>query len=158
MVGDVVAGRTVLLGGCLVAATVLGLTGCDQNMAQGPAAIQRDGDDLVVVVCEDIDVRSVLVETWGSGDGTPTEIVLEASGSAPLQAGFRFSTGQGVDGLVTQTRTSPSVDPGANIAVQILASGSTEGDINATFTVGQDGLSGSLWLHPDGRETDVPCW
>ncbi len=152
------SGRDLWLFGGLAGAAVLGLTGCDQNMADGPAAIQRDGDNLVVAVCEDIQVGSLLIETWAAGNNTPSETVLEATGSARLPAGFQFSTGRGIDGLVIETRTSPSVDPGANIAVQILDSGSNEGDINATFTIGQTGLSGSLWLQPDGRETDDPCW
>lgn len=149
--------RNLLAIGGLAAVTALTLTGCDQNMAQGPAALQRDGTDLVVAVCEDIQVASVLLETWASGNGTPTETVLEATGSVTVQSGSTFSTREGLDGLNVSSQMSPRMESGDNFALQILASRSSDDDINATFTVGESGLSDSLWLHPDGRETADPC-
>jgi len=141
----------------LGAAMVLALTACDRNMSQGPLSLKREGEDLVVAVCEDVEAKSVLVETWASGNGTPTSTVLDASGEATLLSGSAFSTRASVAGLVVVDQNAPAMNPGDNFAVQILSTKAGARDINATFTVGDDGLSEDLWLHPDGRETVDAC-
>ena len=134
------------------------LAGCDQNMVLGPAAIQRRGSDLIVAVCRSIDAASVTLDTWASGLGTPTQVVLEATGNLHLPAGSEFSTSDPPDGLVVATHSSPAMGARDNFTLQILSVRSSEQDINATFTLGNSGLSESLWLHPDGRETAEPCY
>lgn len=141
----------------LVTATSLGLTACDQNMSQGPVALQRDGNDLAVAICADIDAKSMLIESWASGNGTPTETVLDAAGVATIRSGDVFLTGESVEGLTTFNWTQPATEPGRNFAIQILPRSSNADDINATFTIGKDGLSESVWLHPDGQETTNPA-
>ena len=137
--------------------TLLGLSACDQNMSQGPVALKRTGEELVVAVCEDIGAKSVLIETWAGGNGTPTATVLDAAGAITFQTGSVFSTRASLEGLTVIDRNPPAMDPRDNFAVQILSTSSSADDINATFTVGENGLSESLWLHPDGRETAEPC-
>jgi len=141
---------------CLGIAVISGLTACDQNMSQGPVAIKRDGSELYVAVCENIEAKSVLVETWARGNGTPTTTVLDATGVADLQNGSVFPVSESVEGLTALDRNPPAIRAGDNFAIPILSNGSQGDDINATFTVGDSGLSESLWLQPDGRETAEP--
>ncbi len=136
---------------------ILGLSACDPDMSQGPVALRRDGGDLSVAVCEDIEAKSVLIETWARGNGTPSETVLDATGAANIRAGSVFTTGIPIEGLTVIDQNLPTIEPGDNFAVQIISTGSHTDDVNATFTAGQNGLSESLWLHPDGRETAEPC-
>ncbi len=111
----------------------------------------------MVAVCEDIEAKSVLIETWAAGNGTPTETVIEAAGLATFDSGSSFSVGSSIDGLAIVDQTPPAMEPRDNFAVQVLSTRETTDDINATFKLGEDGLSESLWLHPDGRETTEPC-
>lgn len=142
----------------MVGATALLLSGCDQNMAQGPATIQRDGDDLILAFCEEIQVGSVLIETWASGNGTPTLTVLDASGSRFVPDRTELTVDELAIGLSVTTQTRPPLNPRDNLAVQLLPADSADQQINATFTIKDEGLSETLWLHPDGRESTDPCF
>lgn len=70
----------------LVGAMTVSLAGCFENFALGPVAIQRDGTELLIAVCDDIEIRSVFIETRASGFGAPIETVLDATGSLALES------------------------------------------------------------------------
>lgn len=148
----------VCLAPTVVGAIAVLLSGCDQNMAQGPVAIQRDDDALVLVFCREIQVGEVLIETWASGNGTPTITVLDAGGLRLITEREALTIDQLALGLSVATQTSPPLNPRDNLAVQLLPADSADEQINATFTIKDDGLSETLWLHPDGRESTNPCF
>jgi hypothetical protein len=66
-----------VLAGCLALASVLGLTGCDTSIFWGPAAIQRDGDQ-IVVVCQDIHVVQLYASNKNSTGSKPWSRFWEA--------------------------------------------------------------------------------
>ena len=147
MTGRVSRAVTVVL----VGAMTVSLSGCFENFALGPVAIQRDGTDLLIAVCDDIETRA-------SGFGAPIETVLDASGSLALDSRSWISVSE-LTGTFTVTTQAPiPMNPGDSILVQLLPTSSAEDDFTAGFTIGGDGLSETTWLRPDGRETDGPCF
>lgn len=142
----------------IVGAIAFLLSGCDQNMFQGPAAIQRDGAELVVAICRDIEIGTVLIETSASGFGTPIETILSASGSRLISARSELTVREVASDLSVSIRAEAPLDPGDELAVQFLPAESTDQQISATFTIKEEGLSETLWLHPDGRESTDPCF
>ena len=140
----------------LACVVVVALTACDPNMSQGPAAIRRDGAELVIAICADIGAEELYLDTWAAGNGTPTITVIEATGLAVFPKGSEITTGGSMGGLVAEAQVAPPMYPGDNVHLQILSTGSE--DINAAFVLGEAGLSEAKWLHSDGRESAEPCW
>lgn len=136
---------------------VFSLSACDDNMFQGPAAIQRDGAELILATCIDIEVGSVLIERADAGSGTPIENLLVASGRKLLLAGTESTVQQLASGLEVSTLVEVPLSPGDYLGVQILPANPADQQISAAFTIKDEGLSDTLWLHPDGRETVEPC-
>lgn len=50
------------------------------------------------------------------------------------------------------------MEAGDSITVQLLPSNPNESTFTAAFTIGDQGLSETTWLRPDGDETDGPCF
>ena len=142
----------------LVGAMTVPLAGCFETVALGPVSLQRDGTELVVAVCDDIQIGSLVIETWASGQGTPTQTVLDATGSLALESRSWLSASELADSLTVSTQAAAPMNPGDAIVVQLLSADARESDVNAAFTIGEDGLSETTWLRPDGRETDGPCF
>jgi hypothetical protein len=136
----------------------LSLTGCFENFALGPVSLQRDGTELLIAVCDDIEIGSVVIQTWTSGPGTPTKTVLDATGSLALESRSWLSVSEMADQLSVTTQAAAPMNAGDAIVVQMQAANSRESDFNAAFTIGDEGLPESTLLHPDGRETDGPCF
>lgn len=142
----------------LVGAMTVSLSGCFENFALGPVSLQRDGTELRVAVCDDIEIGSLVIETWAGGQGTPTQTVLDATGPLALESGSWLSVSELADSLTVSTQALAPMNPGDAIVVQLLSADARESDVNAPFTIGEDGLSETTWLRPDGRETDGPCF
>jgi len=142
----------------LASAMTVSLAGCFDNFALGPVSLQRDGTELLVAVCDDIEIGSVVIETWASGPGAQTMTVLDATGSLALESRSWLSVSEMADKLTVSTQATASMDPGDALVIQFLSANTREPDFNAAFTIGDGGLSETKWLHPDGRETDGPCF
>jgi len=131
------------------------VVGCESH-GLGPAAISRDGSDLLVVVCEDFDVNSIYgeIETVKAGhDWTP---FLDLSGEATLRSGVVSGPDSFPGGLVG---TWGSLDFDTLEAVNVLFEGADTSDsFQATF-YGRGFLEvpAGKWLQTNGLVTSVPC-
>lgn len=136
----------------------LALSGCDNNIYWGPAAIKSEDGALLMAVCADIRV----VKAYGEqqrADRYSWSSFWEAEGSATMSKGDIFTLQSSDLGLVDIVQKAPDLDPGDSIALLLVTptGGDDEIDIDAQFTNRDAGLSSELWLQPDGSESEVPC-
>ncbi len=144
--------RIAAWAGAITVATLL--AGCDY-FPPDRAGYQRDGDALVVAVCEAIDSRLILMETRGPDTNGDWEAFYEQSGSVGVSVGDTFSTSAAEQDLEgTTLRTSPSLVPGTEISV-LFASNQTS--FSSYVTVPADGVPSDAWLQPDGTTSEWPC-
>jgi hypothetical protein len=142
-----------------MALTLAGLSGCFESPAVGPAAIQRDGDSLKIVACAAIDADLVFVEERNLAANRPWTTVWRFEAMLPLSSGDMISTDPSVTaGCPGEVRKVPRLAAGDQVSV-LLANNLAEPpqSISAVFQLGEDGLSESRWLHPDGTSTITPC-
>lgn len=145
--------RSIVVGAGALTVALL-LAGCDY-FPPDRAGYQRDGNALVIVVCEAIDSRLILMETRGPATSGDWEPFYEQRGSVSVSVGDTFSTSaadQDVEGTIL--RTSPSLVPGTVISV--LFSG-RQSSFSSYVTVPADGVPSDGWLTLDGTTSEWPC-
>jgi hypothetical protein len=142
---------------CVALTVIICLSGCDTNAFQGPLAIQRDGDKLRIAVCVTRTIESGYAEERNDSENKPWARFWEANGEATLTRGQSFSTSESIDGFANVLSVDPELAPGSKLAITLVAADS-DGNLSADFSSGgQERLSETTWLHPDGRETTEPC-
>lgn len=132
------------------------LSGCER-VGLGAASISRDGDDLLVAVCQEIDVQRIYAEWSAPEHDNRSQPFLDAEGALKLSPGSILNLGSmpsGLDGDVE----SPDLDNATAISINFLGIRET-GNLAATFGDGRSMLviSDAQWLHPNGATSTNPC-
>ncbi len=131
----------------LVAAT---LVGCE-SFGGGPASITRDGSNVRVAVCTDIQVSRI---TGNADYGSNRVKFLQLDGYAELATGTEFEAGVEAEGL---SGTYGPVRPDGLNTITLLFKGPDD-SFNSTFHDSQLlVVPDSGWLQTDGTVTDAPC-
>lgn len=141
----------------LVAITVacgLALSSCDfllENPADGPVAIIRAGDSVRDAVCDPVSIVGVRMSQ--RGEVGAWSVFWQFEKQLALSSGDVLASAD-ADALGVDAGANPAMAPRDDILV-VLDQGDTA--VRAQFTIGGDGLSETLWLHPDGTQTSEPC-
>lgn len=137
-------------------ALVLALTACDSAMVRGPLSVSRNGDHLMVGICQDIKADSVLGQErnvlgqWGD--------FWNGSGQIDLKAGEVLTTESlGAELEYAEVIRDPVTFPARGLLFIIKADGSPGPTISAAFDLGFSQLREGSWLQPDGQFTAEPC-
>lgn len=129
---------------------VAGLSGCE-SFGNGPANLSRNGEELHIAVCTEVNVSEVSGSARAGSRRIP---FVDLHGIATLEPGAILKPGGDVAGL---SGSFESVDLDSVDTVTLLFSGEKD-SFNAVFV---DLKSGSIpegeWLHPDGTVTAEPC-
>jgi hypothetical protein len=138
----------------MVACTLL--TSCDpQNNLQGPVAITREGDTLRLAVCRDINAKQILISERDSNRWTQ---IWEADGRIELRSGSELDHNRELSGMEVSTYQPARLSIGSQISIAIVSENVEESpNIVGSFKLGDSGLSDSMWQHPNGSLTDLPC-
>lgn len=131
------------------------LSGCESH-GLGPAAISREGHDLLLVVCEPLTARSVYGELETVKAGHDWAPFLDVAGEASLESGVPITSELLPAGLAGTWKT---VDFETLGAISILIEGKDGSDsFQATFSGGSPlEVPSDGWLQTDGEVTDAPC-
>jgi hypothetical protein len=140
----------------LALTVAIGLSGCE-SYGLGPAAISREGSNLLVAVCEDLAAASIYGTIDSVEAGYDWVPFLDISGDAVLQAATEAGPDSIPPGLAG---TWGTVDFKTLGAVNISFVG-TDPDVGflASFNNGgrQLEVAEGKWLQTNGVETDLPC-
>jgi len=121
----------------------------------GGVAIQAQGEELVVAVCHDIEVSSVLFEKRNVAKGEKWAPFWTFSATMHLKVGDVLSTDEAVaPPIAGESRTWTPAVPGDGIEVLIIGEPTNLHDV---FRVPSTGLPDDAWLQGDGTETSDPC-
>lgn len=145
---------TRAIGLVAVLAVSASLAACEGQRV-GPISIQRDDSELVVAVCEHIDARELWFDQ-DRRDGRGWVTFWKSNVELELAPGDSISTD--LDTTPQQVggqRVSPELAPGDRLDLQI--DGVDASQFVAAFTIPEEGLSESGWLHPDGTVTAEAC-
>ena len=145
-----IAGRAVGIGLALISCSLL--TSCQlifDEAGQGPIAIQRDGDQIRIGVCEHFVVNEVLLSEPGNDGRLVDRWDFETWFAADSGTSF---TQHDLDPATPSPE--PEMRPGTSLVLNLVGLDST---IEGTFEIGGEGLSETLWMHPDGTETAALC-
>lgn len=128
----------------------LSLAGCE-TYARGPAVVSREGANLLIAPCVEMNLKSGMASYEAGGDAV---IFWDVEGSAHLSPGEALSLSEQSDGLSGDIGTIP-VDEVSWLIVRLT---DDKVDFNAGFR-GESipGLEEGEWLHTDGRVTTAPC-
>lgn len=137
----------------LVLVASLALSGCVERFGGGPNSLSRSGDDLLIAVCSDIDVRQIYGAMTGEAG---RQVFLDLEGEAQVAPGAVLQSGQriaGLEGYFEQT----SLEGIRTVSIKFEgvgkgASWSSIFDSGSSIEIPLDG-----WLQTDGRVTDEPC-
>jgi hypothetical protein len=146
--------RSVAAVAVLIAASCL-LTSCDGNLATGPISIKRSGSEMLIAVCQGVDIRSVSGEFQNANRGVSNRTFLDLSGSARAGKGTIFSTGRDWADLTVKTLRTPDMSNGASMIITINPP--DPHGFSGAFTLGAGGLSSSEWMRPDGTLSKSAC-
>lgn len=153
-----VVGRRALVA-ALTVLVVGTLTGCEIGPDRdAPVSIKRSDKALVVAFCSDFEVDRIAMEERDRSAGGRWSNFWEGQGRAAVRAGDTFSTAQEATGLFdTETRLEPDLEANSEVYVVVDYVGEGDSIIRASFRIGADGLSDSLWLKTNGTESEKPC-
>ena len=126
---------------------VMLLAGCEQD-ALGPAAISQSGGELLVAVCDQLDVTKI----YGEADGISDSLTFwDLDGSTHIDYGSILVAGQSFPDMVgTANRLNPD-----DITSIIFRFAGPERDWSAAFNDASVPAKG--WLQTDGSVTSEPC-
>lgn len=131
---------------------VLSLAGCFPTEADGWArlAIKRNGETLVLLVCDRVNAESVRLTESIGGEGVRLWTATDVGELGPLEE-------------ITQTSLLGTSDPGAeptmsagSVLVVGISPANEPSDLVARFDL-RDDLSEDSWLTPQGEHTSHPC-
>jgi len=121
----------------------------------GGVAIQAQGEELVVAVCQDIEVSSAALDRRNVAKGEDWAPFWTFSATMHLKVGDVLSTDEAVTPPIAgESRTWTPAVPGEDIAVLILGEPT---NLQDGFRVPSTGLRDDVWLQGDGTETSDPC-
>jgi len=125
----------------------------------GYATVKRDGPDLFIAVCTDVQVGSISFGEEGSSVAEGDKAFWEAETSVrTLRRGDVLSTNPDVTPAIPgEYRRSPKLEAGGTIFVALSKSQEAVAGITALFEIPENGLSSSHWLHENGNTTRDPC-
>lgn len=143
------------------ALTLVVLSGCSLLFppAREALAVQRDGSDLLVAVCGDIEATHLAMEERNLSEGDEWVTFWERDSFA-VKSGEVLSTAEGAfPGAGDTLKVAPRMLPGDMIRITITRAGPEGGIIGASqqFYVPDGGLSQRAWLLPNGTEAPQPC-
>jgi hypothetical protein len=155
------ARQSILL--ALVVALSVSLTGCGIQVLpidrhDGALAIQETDGVLHVAFCQDKKIAHLFAEYRNSRDNVPWARFLDATGLIDVKVGDLLRVDQIPAGLSVATLLSPTFEPGGDInLVAVPPSAPGAGELAAMFSVPDEGLPTSMWLHPDGTTSQEAC-
>ena len=135
-------------------ALTLMLAGCDEHLAEGPVAIRKDGEALLVAVCAAIAPDFISME-----ERAPDDVWVrfwETSSELQLDEGSILSTDDRAVGIAGDVTNSPHLLPRSDVSILIKET-DRKSSIHGVFLLGDAGLSESQWLQTDGSLTSEPC-
>lgn len=137
--------------GIVAICLALFLTGCERH-GLGPAALSRDGDDLLMVVCIDSRVDGIRAESRASpsDDWAP---FIDATGTLDIAKGTIFNLSHPIDGL-SGNSSAPSLD---DVGAMTIAFGGDDGFLAAFDGASDLDIPIDEWLQTSGQRTAVPC-
>lgn len=141
---------TIVIAG-IIAANV---SGCVENLSPMDLAVQAAGDSLVVTFCTEVRATNISMSERESAWAGPGEKFVSYEGPE-----LRFANGDKlVPGQPTEVEliATPLLDPGSELYILMLGS-SSDYETSGDFVIPEAGLSETLWLHPNGTETALPC-
>lgn len=149
--------RRLVAGGTFSVIVLAVMTGCDPVDSTGPIAATVRDDSLVLTLCEEMEVESVLAEQMGEVTQQRWRSVFEAIGSGTALVG-EIDLARQPEGLDVSSAVPLLVDPGGRVSVQVVGVGVSGKQqtwrIKAPFdSVPDDGR----WLRSDGSVYNQPC-
>lgn len=139
------------LTGALIVVT---LSGCER-VFDGPAAVKRDGQHLLIAVCADVLATEIYASSRNVTTQKPWIRFIDFSEPTALSSGQIVSTGTGSDMSVSQS-AQPDLSSGADLLVTVVSSRESAG-FGAAFEIRGGALSETNWLHTNGDLTTTPC-
>jgi len=136
----------------VVLVTVGGLTACE-SFARGPAAVSRDGTDLLVAICVDLTVNRIYGEA-----ATPSSREVdfaELEGELTVKSGTVLNLSRPIDGL--DGKLEPLDLTSVNELLLIFKQGPDDGFAAQYGGDGPIDFPTDGWLQSDGSRTDEPC-
>lgn len=136
----------------LLSVTVL-LVGCE-SYANGPAAISRDEQELLIALCKATDVVEIYGETSSPSGVSP---VVDLAGLAELESEVVIRSGS-IPGGLEGTFGVIEFSSLNSVSLKVVATNLGNG-FSATFGNGRDLLKvpEDAWLQTDGTETIDAC-
>ena len=126
-----------------------------------PAAVRSEGNDLAIVVCSDIAVGHLLVESRNLSRGQDWQVLWKVDSSFSARSGETLTPSKApLEKTNGEFRTGTAVEPGDTVRVLIAESGPENGGaviVRETFLVGEEGLSELDWLRSDHTTSTDPC-
>jgi len=142
----------------LVASALL-LTSCSfpaWEQRQGGAAIQRNGNDLVIALCKSIVADTALMGERNVEEDIDWSEFWSFRDGGELNEGALLSTDPALSPpFPDEVRRQPRLHPGDGIEVLLSEDGGSA--IHAIFKIRPEGLSESEWLQADGSVSSSPC-
>lgn len=138
-------------------AVTISLSGCQllEHTTGQPIAIKRDGSGISVVVCADLEARGVTMKereypgAWETFWDFEKTLSLRTGDDISPSRAEEFGIAPGSEPQLT-----------ANHEIAVFVHGEEEpgwGEVTATFLIGADGLSETVWLHDDETVSSQPC-
>ncbi|MBX3100118.1 MAG: hypothetical protein KF761_11120 [Salinibacterium sp.] len=136
-----------------VLAVSLSLVGCTERFGGGPNSLSRSGNDLLVAVCEPIDVR----EIYGAASGeTGRQVFLDLHGEAKVAPETVLKSGvatEGLDGYFEQV----DLEKVNTISIKFEGVGKGASWSSIFDSSGPIEIPSEGWLQTSGEVTDDPC-
>lgn len=147
--------RAVIAVSCVALLPLLTSCFLDPSYTLNPTTIQRQGDSLMIAVCNDLHVNNIRVE----GRRLPakwTELYI-ATGNADLKTGETFFTDGSVPGLKASIAVAPDFGQINQFNVVLSESETNSWLSVAQFEVPSTGFPDRKWLHSDGSFSETAC-
>lgn len=151
------------VGVTILAVTVLQLAGCgliqSPPMGLGKLAFMRDGQSLLVAVCQDMTITEIQGnQREGTGSSSEWVAFWDGTGSLPVIRGDVLATSTVRDVFGDVTAQQPALDKGVSMEIGIRGDGASGmvsfgGEVRLKDTP----LSETQWLHANLTLTDDPC-
>jgi hypothetical protein len=131
------------------------LLGCETKppISDGPVSISVSDGELVIAVCRDIDIVGISAAT--RTPGTEWRDFLNAEGDLVALRGDVFSVDEFASSLKATTSFEPSVAPGTELDILILAKNAAD-NIGGNPEIVEE-LEEGMWLHGGGTVDAEEC-
>ncbi len=122
-------------------------------MGEGPVAVKRIGNELLIAVCTPIELRGIEADV--RDDESPWSTFWVADASVSLQRGDVISATQ----FTTQSGdpSGAQLDGRSDLDLSILLRGVDKNENLLGVFLVEPELSEDAWLHADGTRTEQPC-